>query len=261
MNDHRLVLMQREGHIAILTLNRHDGLNALSDQLVRELEETVEELRDDDDVWVVILRSAVDRAFGVGADLKERKGMSTETVQAGRRRMVRTFSELANLPKPVIAAVNGYALGGGLELALTADIIIASDDAQLGLPEVGLAIMPAAGGTQRLPRLIGKMKAKELIFTGERISAKEAERIGLVSRVVPRADLDAEAIKLARRMTENGPLALAMAKRAINLGYETEITIGLAYETEAYDVLLKTEDRNEGLLAFNEKRKPVYRRK
>ncbi|MBI4320489.1 MAG: enoyl-CoA hydratase/isomerase family protein [Chloroflexi bacterium] len=256
-----VILVERDGHIAIVTLNRPEAMNALSSQLIGELEATATTLRDDDDIWVVVLRSASDRAFGVGADLKERKGMSLEAVRAQRRQMVRAFNEWAILPKPVIAAVNGFALGGGLELALAADIVVASEDAQLGLPEVGLAIIPGAGGTQRLPRAVGKMKAKEMIFTGDRIDAKEAERIGLVSRVVSREQLDAEALRLARRMAQNGPLALAMAKRAIDLGSETEITVGLAYETEAYDVLLKSEDRDEGLLAFNEKRKPQYKRR
>ena len=261
MADEELVVVEMRGHIAVATVNRPDAMNALSTRLIEALQAAASRLRDDDEAWVIVLRSASPKAFCVGADLKERKGMTRPAVQAQRKAMNRAFDEWANLPKPVIAAVNGYALGGGLELALTADVIIASHDAQVGLPEVGLAIIPGAGGTQRLPRVVGKMKAKEMILTGASIGAQEAERIGLVSRAVPRELLDDEVMNMAQVMAEKGPLALAMAKRAIDLGTETEISVGLAYECEAYDVLLKSEDRDEGLLAFNEKRKPVYKRR
>jgi enoyl-CoA hydratase/carnithine racemase len=261
VTDEALVLTHIQDHIAVVTLNRPGAMNALSAGLIEALDTTAASLRDNDDVWVVILKSSSEKAFCVGADLKERKGKSLEAVQVQRRHMVRAFNALAELPKPVIISLHGYALGGGLELALTGDIIIASSDAVMGLPEVGLAVIPGAGGTQRLPRIIGRMKAKEMILSGERISAAEAEKIGLVTRVVPRAELDAEALKLARRMAENAPLAMAQAKRAIDVGMDMAISAGLAYETECYDVVLKSEDRNEGLLAFTEKRKPVYKRK
>lgn len=170
-----------------------------------------------------------------------------------------TFSKLEELPQPVIAAINGVALGGGLELALACDLRIAIREASFGFPETSLAIIPGAGGTQRLPRLIGIAKAKELIFTGKRIDSCEAERIGLISKVVDREDLLLEARKLAKSIVQNGPIAVQQAKKAIQFGMESDLQTGLKIEEQCYARTIPTKDRSEGLLAFSEKRKPVYK--
>jgi len=176
-----------------------------------------------------------------------------------RALFVKAFTAVAEFPKPLVAAVNGFALGGGCEFSLCCDFIIASEKASFGLPEVGLAIIPGGGGTQLLPRVLGRNKAKELIFTGRRLSAGEAYEIGLVNHVVPPEKLLEKAMEIMREITKNGPIALQQAKRAINLGVELDLHTALALEAECYNVCLTTEDRDEGLKAFNEKRKPVYK--
>ncbi|MGB9826381.1 MAG: enoyl-CoA hydratase-related protein, partial [Desulfofundulus sp.] len=176
-----------------------------------------------------------------------------------RALFVKAFESVVAFSKPLVAAVNGYALGGGCEFALGCDFIIASEKASFGLPEVSLAIIPGGGGTQLLPRIIGRNKAKELIFTGRRISAAEACRLGMVNLVVPAENLMARTMEIMNEIVQNGPIALQQAKRAINLGLELDLHTAFALEAECYNVCLATEDRDEGLRAFNEKRKPVYR--
>ena len=249
----------QKGKVAVISFNRPEAMNALSTQMAREILAALEEMEEDDGVFAAVLTAEGDRAFCVGADLKERKTMSKEEMKKQRALFVRTFSAVAMFPKPLVAAVNGYALGGGCEFALGCDFIIAAENAVFGLPEVGLAIIPGGGGTQLLPRVIGRNRAKELIFTGRRIPAAEALRLGLVNYVVPREELMKKTMEIMEEIIQNGPVALRQAKRAINLGLEVDLATAFALEAECYNVCLATEDRDEGLRAFNEKRKPVYK--
>jgi enoyl-CoA hydratase/carnithine racemase len=221
----------------------------------------VESLRFDNDVRVIIITGAGPKAFCAGADLKERATLNDQQVKEFILTIRNLFTNIEYLPKPVIAAVNGIALGGGTELALACDIRIASTTATMGLTETRLAIIPGAGGTQRLPRLVGRGKAKELIFTGRRVGAEEALSIGLVNQVAePEKLLDA-CLEMAGMICETGPIAIQQAKYAINYGLETDLHTGLAIESNAYWITIPTEDRLEGLAAFREKRKPVYKGK
>jgi enoyl-CoA hydratase/carnithine racemase len=245
--------------IATLTLNRPEVMNALNFDIVRALDEHLEAMRFDPGIRVVVITGAGEKAFCAGADLKERATLSPEQVKAFLFMLRRIFEEIEQYTKPVIAAINGVAFGGGLEMALAADIRLAAESAVVGLTETRLAIIPGGGGTQRLPRLIGKGKAKELIFTGRRISASEALSIGLVNQVCPPDRLQAEAFKLAAEICQGGPIAVQQAKYAINAGLESDLHTGLAIEANAYQICIPTEDRLEGLAAFKEKRKPVYK--
>ncbi|TYO93345.1 enoyl-CoA hydratase-related protein [Desulfallas thermosapovorans] len=257
--EYQNIKLTREGHVAIMAINRPGAMNALSTQTAREILSALEEMELDDNVFAAVFTAEGDKAFCVGADLKERKNMTREEMKKQRALFVRTFTAVAEFPKPLVAAVNGFALGGGCEFALGCDFIIASEKASFGLPEVGLAIIPGGGGTQLMPRVIGRNLAKELIFTGRRISARDAYKIGLVNHVVPADQLMEKTMEIMREITKNGPVALQQAKRSINLGLELELHTALALEAECYNVCLATEDRDEGLLAFNEKRKPVYK--
>ncbi len=258
MSDDILVV-EKENQIVTLTLNRPKAMNAFSVGLVDKLKIEIDELRFAPDVRVVIITGAGDKAFCAGADLKERAKMNDSEV----KRFIFTLRDLLvsieDLNKPVIAAVNGFALGGGTELALVCDIRIAAETALMGLTETRLAIIPGGGGTQRLPRLIGKGKAKELIFTGRRVDAEEALEVGLVNRVVPKDILLDACREMAGMILETGPIAIEQAKYAINKGMETDLTTGLAIESNAYWLTIPTQDRLEGLAAFREKRKPVYK--
>jgi len=245
--------------VCLLTLNRPEVMNSLNFDLLHALRREIDAIRFQPEIRVVIITGAGDKAFCSGADLKERRTLSPLQVKEYILTIRTLFSEIENLNKPVIAAVNGIALGGGTELALASDIRIVSETAAMGLTETRLAIIPGAGGTQRLPRLVGKGKAKELIFTGRRIGAAEALAIGLANQVVkPEALLD-EARKMSAMICETGPIAIEQAKYAINYGMETDLNTGLAIESNAYWVCIPTKDRLEGLAAFQEKRKPVYK--
>lgn len=257
--EYQNIKLTRDGHVAIMAINRPGAMNALSTQTAREILAALEEMELDDDVFAAVFTAEGDKSFCVGADLKERKTMTREEMKKQRALFVRTFTAVAEFPKPLVAAVNGFALGGGCEFALGCDFIVASEKASFGLPEVGLAIIPGGGGTQLMPRVVGRNLAKELIFTGRRISAQEAFNIGLVNHVVPAEQLMEKTMEIMREITKNGPVALRQAKRSINLGVELELHTALALEAECYNVCLATEDRDEGLLAFNEKRKPVYK--
>ncbi|MGX1983880.1 short chain enoyl-CoA hydratase [Thermolongibacillus altinsuensis] len=245
--------------IAILTLNRPEAANALSLNLLHELRAIQQELKFNRNVRCVIVTGAGEKVFCAGADLKERAQMNETQVRQTVSLIREVINEFEQLPQPVICAINGGAFGGGLELALACDIRIAADTAKMGLTETSLAIIPGAGGTQRLPRLIGKGRAKELIYTAKRISAFEAEKIGLVEYVVPSEQLLNQAIQMANQIVENAPIAVAQAKMAINRGLEVDLNTGLKIEQMAYEVTIPTKDRLEGLQAFKEKRKPVYK--
>jgi len=257
MNENFLAVEQENG-IVTLTLNRPEVMNSLNFPLLQALKDQIESLRFKRDVRVVIITAAGEKAFCAGADLKERATLPPEKVREYIFTIRNLFTSIEELNKPVIAAVNGIALGGGTELSLACDIRIAATSATMGLTETRLAIIPGAGGTQRLPRLVGRGKAKELIFTGQRISAAEALKIGLVNKVCEQQDLLDECKKMAAMICEAGPVAIEQAKYAINRGLETDIHTGLAIESNAYWVCIPTKDRLEGLAAFKEKRKPKY---
>jgi len=253
------VLVSREGGVCTLTLNRPEVMNSVNVAMLRDLRAALEEVQFDADARCVIVTGAGEKAFCAGADLKERAGMAEVEVRRYIETIRNTFTLVENLPVPVIAAVNGIALGGGTELALASDLRIVSETATLGLTETSLAIIPGAGGTQRLPRIVGKAKAKELIFTARRIDAREALAIGLANVVVPPASLLDEARAMAAAITKNGPVAVRVAKRAVDRGMEMDLASALVFESTCYEITIPTEDRREGLLAFREKRKPVYK--
>ena len=257
--DDGILLKDKADGVMTLTLNRPEIMNSLNFDMLRALRDQIEAVRFNPDVRVVIITGAGEKAFCAGADLKERATMPPDKVKEFILTIRTLFSAIEYLNKPVIAAVNGIALGGGTEMALAADIRIASHNALMGLTETRLAIIPGAGGTQRLPRLVGKGKAKELIFTGQRINAEETLRIGLVNKICPLEDLLTEARNMAAMICETGPIAVEQAKYAINYGLETDLNTGLAIESNAYWMTIPTEDRLEGLAAFKEKRKPVYK--
>lgn len=257
--DQTLVLEERREAVAILRLNRPEVMNSFNFAMLRELRERVEGLHWDRQARVVIITGAGEKAFCAGADLKERASLGEDQVREFIFTIRNLFTFIEFMSKPVIAAVNGIALGGGTELALACDLRIASENATMGLTETRLAIIPGAGGTQRLPRLVGRGKAKELIFTGRRVDAKEAFEIGLVNKVAPAEKLLDECLQMAAMICEAGPVAIGQAKYAINYGSEVDLHTGLAIESNAYWVTIPTEDRLEGLTAFREKRKPVYK--
>lgn len=256
-NFHHITLKQSADGIAHLTLARKVGKNALSQGLVVDLNKAVVQLRADPAVRVLIVSSSVDRVFCAGADLVERSTMSLEEVEVFVCKLRHSFQELASLPFPSIAAIEGACLGGGLELALALDMRVAGANAVLGLPETALAIIPGAGGTQRLPWVVGIPKAKELVFTAGRLGAAEAERIGLVNRSVPAGEAVAGAMEMAVMMVQNGPVALRMAKEAMD--HAIQVERALEAERRCYEGVPHTKDRMEGVQAFLEKRKPVYK--
>lgn len=253
------VRFERQENICTLIINRPEVANALNLASITKLGEALENLRYDRGIRVAILTGAGEKAFCAGADLKERAGMSTEQVRHFLAAIRKLMTVLEDIPQPTIAAINGLALGGGTELALACDIRIAADTAFMGLTETSLGIIPGGGGTQRLPRLVGKGRAKELIFSARRVAASEALAIGLLEKVVPAVDLQAAARSLAEAIAHNAPIALEMAKWAIDRGSEVDLATGLQIESRAYDVIMPTKDRLEGLTAFRDKRKPVYR--
>lgn len=258
MSDDVLRMEEKDG-VLWLTLNRPQVMNSFNFDLLRALKAQIDGIRFRPEIRVVIITGAGEKAFCAGADLKERATLPPLQVKEFIFTIRDLFSSIENLNKPVIAAVNGVALGGGTELALACDIRIASATASMGLTETRLAIIPGAGGTQRLPRLIGRGKAKELIFTGRRVPAEEALAIGLVNQVCAPDHLRKTCDAMAAEICETGPIAIEQAKYAINHGLETDLHTGLAIESNAYWVTIPTQDRLEGLAAFREKRKPVYK--
>ena len=258
MNEKVLLVEEKDG-IAVLTLNRPKVMNSFNFALLHSLKEQVDALKFNNNVRVVVITGAGRKAFCAGADLKERTTFDELQVKEFIFTIRNLFTSIEYLNKPVIAAINGVALGGGTELALACDIRIAAMNASMGLTETRLAIIPGAGGTQRLPRLIGRGKAKELIFTGRRVDAREALQIGLVNQIYDPESLLEECQKMAAMICETGPIAIEQAKYAINYGLETDLHTGLGIESNAYWVTILTEDRLEGLAAFQAKRKPVYK--
>jgi enoyl-CoA hydratase len=259
MTDLTYIRVEWDGDIAVVTVDRQDKLNALNADVIAELGEVFDALRGDDKVRGVLLTGAGERAFVAGADIGELAKMdSVSGVQVSRSGQ-EVFLAIERFPKPVLAAVGGYALGGGCELALACHMRVASDNARFGLPEVGLGIIPGYGGTVRLARIIGLGRAIEVTLTGEMISAERAAQIGLVSAVHPRAELVDSAKELLRKVTKNGPLAVRMALESIYRGVDTAMRDGLDFESTLFGLLASTEDMKEGMSAFLEKRKAEFR--
>jgi len=255
------IIFEKKEEIATIIINRPKVLNALNKELLQEIKNALENSQNDKTTRVIIITGAGPRAFCAGADIPEFKKLSPietfEFIQFGQD----VFNLIENLSKPVIAAVNGYALGGGLELAMACDIIIASDKARFGQPEINLGLMPGYGGTQRLTRIVGNKKAKEIIMTGDMINADEAVKIGLANKVIPGEKLMEEATNLGNKLAEKSSLALKFNKLSINKALETTLSEGLAYERAIWTILLSSEDAQEGTSAFIEKRKPIWKDK
>src|SRR5947209_19924242 len=254
------ILLERRGRVALITINRPEKRNALNIQTRAEGAAILDELRADDAVRVVVFTGAGDKAFIAGADIAE---FADRTAITQREVMLERglFNVIDAFPKPVIAMVNGYCLGGGCELALACDIRIASDKASFGQPEINLGIRPGGGGTQRLTRLVGEGKAMELILTGEMLDAQHAYRLGLVNLVVPAADLEAKTMELANRIAEKSPVALRMAKDAVKTAARSNLDEGLRREVDLFALCFSSADKDEGVKAFLEKRKPVFKGK
>ncbi|CAN0842547.1 Probable enoyl-CoA hydratase 2, mitochondrial [Linum grandiflorum] len=251
-------LSDDDSGIVEVNLHRPEARNAIGSEMLRGLRHTFETLETDDEANVVMISSSVPKAFCAGADLKERKQMTASEVGFFVHTLRSTFELIEGLRVPTIAVIEGVALGGGLELALSCDLRICGENAVLGLPETGLAIIPGAGGTQRLPRIVAKSVAKELIFTGRRIGGKEAMSIGLANYTVPAWTARTKALEIAREINQKGPIAIRLAKKAIDEGIQMDMERGLEFEKECYEQLIDTSDRLEGLAAFAEKRKPRY---
>ncbi|WP_026695780.1 enoyl-CoA hydratase [Peribacillus kribbensis] len=246
------------GGVAVITLNRAEAANALSREMLRELDRLLDGIEFNPGIRGVILTGSGEKAFCAGADLKERAGMNDREVKETVALIGKVVTKLERLPQPTAAAINGACFGGGLELALACDIRMAADSAKMGLTETSLGIIPGAGGTQRLPRLIGISRAKELIYTARRINAQDALTYGLISYAAPQEDLLDRAMELMLEISKNGPIAVQQAKKAIDLGGQGDLETGLSIEKICYSVTIPTRDRQEGLLAFKEKRQPQY---
>jgi enoyl-CoA hydratase len=251
-----LVLVEREGPVAVVRLNRPQQLNALSDALIDELVSVLEEFDKDDAIRAIVL-AGNERAFAAGADIAELAQTSAIELYYGRR--IERWDAIRALWTPLVAAVSGFCLGGGCELALSCDLIVASETAQFGQPETGLGIIPGAGGTQRLTRAVGKALAMDVILSGRRLSAQEALAAGLVARVVAQEAWLDEAKRLARDIAEKGPVATRLAKESVDRAQETTLTAGLEAERRALYLAFASDDAREGLTAFTEKRKPEFR--
>ncbi|HEY1246869.1 MAG TPA: enoyl-CoA hydratase-related protein [Hyphomicrobiaceae bacterium] len=255
-----LTLDRPHRHVLVVTLNRPQASNAMNTQMGLDLMELFETFQVAlHEVRSIVLTGAGDKAFCAGGDLKERRGMTDEAWAAQHAVFERMLRAILACPLPVIAAVNGAAYGGGCELAAAADFVYAADSARFALTEVTLGIMPGAGGTQTLPRAVGMRRAKEIILTGKPFTALEAERWGLVNTVVPLSRLMEETLATAQRIAENAPISIRQAKQAVQRGMQMSLWDGLAFEIEAYNRMVRSEDRREGVNAFNEKRKPVFR--
>jgi enoyl-CoA hydratase/carnithine racemase len=253
-----LVGLTVEDHIATVTLNRPDALNAISGAMADELTTALQEVAANRDVWVVIVAAAGDKAFCVGADLKERNGFTLEQFHDNRKQIRGLFAALRNMPQPVVASIFGFALGGGCEIALSCDIVVAAQGTQLGLPETRVGLLPAGGGTQLLTRKVGTSRAKDLIFRGKRIDAGFAQQLGLVAEVCEREELQNFTLEVARDICKSSPVAVAAAKRSIDGGLGMPIDDGIELENEMWKTVIASSDRQEGIEAFNDKRPPNW---
>ncbi len=250
------IIAEKKGRVGLITLNRAKALNALNAALIAELEQALDSFEADDGVGAIVI-TGNDKAFAAGADIKEMQDKTFIDAYLGDF-ITRDWERIAACRKPVIAAVAGYALGGGCEIAMMCDFILAADNARFGQPEITLGTMPGAGGTQRLARLAGKSKAMEMCLTGRMMDAEEAERIGLVSRIVPVAELVEEALKTAETIARMSTSAVLMTKEAVNRAYETTLSEGIRFERRLFHATFATEDQKEGMAAFAEKRQPKF---
>ena len=252
---------EQKDFIAYVTLDRPEMLNAFNFEMLEQLRKVIESIQIHPDIRLVVITGAGHKAFSVGADLKERKTLPDTLVKRNLNRFGEVFTLIEQLPQPTICVLNGYAFGGGLELALACDFRIAADSITLGLTETSLGIIPGAGGTQRLPRLIGEAKALELILTAKRMSAAEAYQYGLVTKIAPFEELQEATATMAAAILKNAPIAVQQAKFAVKQGMKTDIQTGLQIERKAYELTIPTEDRVEALNAFAEKRAPHFKGK
>lgn len=259
--NYESIQLTQEGKVATVTINRPKVLNALNESVLTELLHCFTELAKNNSVQAVIVTGSGDKAFVAGADIAAMQNMTVLEAHRFGELGHKAMAAVENCPVPVIAAVNGFALGGGLELALACDFIYASNNAKLGLPEVNLGIFPGFGGTQRLPRLIGKNRAKELIYTAKMISAEEALQIGIVNKVVEPAQLQEEVQKTVQTILKKGPVAISLAKKTINEGTDLPLSSGLALESVTFPSTFATEDKQEGVKAFLEKREAKFNRR
>jgi enoyl-CoA hydratase len=253
------ILYTLENYVATVTINRPDVLNCFNYETLLDLSNILEDIHTDKEVRVVIITGAGNKAFSAGADLKERRNLNEQEVRRNVKKIGEVFNQVAMLPQPTIAAINGYAFGGGMELALACDFRISVRSAKMGLTETSMAIIPGAGGTQRLPRLIGEAKAMELILTAKRLSADEARQYGILNNVVEEEELFTACDTLVKVLLKNGPIAIQQAKFAIKNGMNVDLNTGLQIESKAYEITIPTIDRVEALNAFNEKRPPIFK--
>ncbi len=257
--NYQTLLASKEGHVGIIKLNRPEALNALNSTMVKELILALDGFEKDDEVRCVVI-SGSEKAFSAGADIKEMAGM-TAVGMAMSEHFFPLWDRVGRFSKPIVAALSGFVLGGGLELAMSCDVLVASETTQLGQPEIDIGVMPGGGGTQRLSRAVGKYKAMEMVLTGKRIGAEEARTSGLLSRVVPREAYFTEAMKVANEIASKSPVAVRLAKMAVNKAFEMGLTQGIDFERELFYMLFASEDQKEGMNAFMEKRKPEFKGK
>ena len=259
--EYKNILLSFEGEIGILAINRPKALNALNIEVLKDIQMGIQEAKDRSEMKALILTGSGEKAFVAGADIAEMKGMNSIEALNFSKLGHLTLKMIQDLDRPVIAAVNGYALGGGTEIAVACDFIYAYENARFGLPEVTLGIFPGFGGTQRLPRLIGKGRAKELILTGKMITAQEAFQMGIVNRVFPPTSLMEETKKVALQIAANGAVGVRLAKMAVDTGFNMDLTEACSLESYAFSLGFTTEDQKEGMTAFIEKRKPNFKGK
>jgi enoyl-CoA hydratase/carnithine racemase len=252
------LIFEVQDRIAFITFNRPQVLNAFNTEMLREGIDALERCRDDHDIRVVVFRAAGDRAFSAGADIAEIQGNNPFQQLAYNKLWIEFFHHIENIRKPMIASVHGYAPGGGTELSLCCDMVIASRDAKFALAEIKIGVIPGAGATIRLPRWVGKAKAMEMLMTGDFVDAEEAHRIGLINRVVAKEELADETLKLAQKLAARSPLAIAAAKAAVNIGAEMDRDRGIEYALREFLLLFASRDQKEGMQAFVEKREPRF---
>lgn len=260
MKSYKTIIVEKEDGIGILTMNRPDVFNAISEELIDEVRDALIEINQDEEIKVLIITGA-GKGFQAGADIKELSQMTPMAILRWNEGLVRNIAAIEELRQPVIAAINGLALGGGLELALGCQIRIAVAGAKLGLPEVKLGIIPGTGGTQRLPRIIGKGRAYEMLLTGDPIDAEEGFRIGLINKVVPKGEVLNAAVEMARKIADNGPIAVELCKDAVEMGMDMPLENAVQYSQKNCVLCFSTEDMKEGTMAFIEKRKAEFKGK
>jgi enoyl-CoA hydratase len=253
--NYQYILIERDERVGIVTLNRPKELNALNNQLVGELADVMEDFEGDEEIRCIVITGAGEKSFAAGADIKEMSDKSPIQMMLGG---FEAWRRIRHIHKPLIAAVGGYALGGGCELAMHCDMIVASENARFGQPEILLGVMPGAGGTQRLARTLGKYRTMEIVLTGAQVTAQEMHALGLVNRVVPQGEHLTETLKLAKTVAAQAPVAVRLAKEAVNAAFETTLEEGLEIERKNFFLLFDTEDMREGMRAFIEKRKAVF---